>query len=95
MRRAEQHDLGLRLADGLLDATGDVRSGPQEAFVLTQHAVGRGRVEDPRLVPVRTEHRHSVGRQLVDEGLERALDPADARRVVVRDHEGVGDVHRG
>ena len=42
----------------------------------------------------RRDHRDPMGGQLPAQRVERALDPADPRREVVREDEGPGDLHQ-
>ena len=70
------------------------RGRPQDPLGLAEHRIGLGGVEDLGALAVGAEHADPLGRKLMPQRLEGPLDPAHARREVVRDQQRPGIVHR-
>ena len=90
-RVAEQHHLHAERSDDLVQPRGGGGRGPDELRGLPHDRVGSGRVERLGALPRGRQYRYPFGRQLLPERLQRALDPADPRREVVRHQQRPGD----
>src|SRR5205085_10193230 len=92
---SEQHDLRARLADDRSRPPREVGRRPQERRREPVDGVRLRVVVLAPLRPVRREDRDPVGRELLDQCVQRALDPAHAGREVVGHEERPWGVHRG